>query len=761
MGHAVLILQEHEGQRSFAYPGADTRASSFCSSGDSVDSNGTSAEGIDSEGEAHGSRLLSAGAKPRPIALQGGLYGYDPSGSSGHTSTATTALNSPSHAGHSTFLAAQLQHQQQLKRAQLNAPKNKGDIARKRSRDSIKTMVPTDHKPVPFSPKKGAYTDPQFAGALKGRPDPDVHPSRAHSTSSPVGPFRSGLYGAGGSNSSSAPGPLYGLPDDLGAGMGLGLEVNGQDLFFPSFPDDPTCSYTGALGSHSNDTDLTNPYYSQHPSGCSSGLSHHHIFDDADLANILGTIDWDEPVPTHVGSVSSTSTNSRPHSPATDSASSVGTAPAYAVYGGRSGYAITVAAPLSPKKIPSPIPSSQALSALTQAQPQAMSMPQYDTVSTMDDAPVAKKHRVAFSNVLEELELVSEAVRVGSTSSAPGASTDADHISLFDLFQRDSAQTVGRLPPLRALVLQARERRNNHHSTTAINGIAAISSDCAAPGSASGNHSGPVDFDSHEFDFGGLMDDEPHPMDGHVLSPEAPHHAASVIQDAEPTASDDASNLFANGTSILDASGAINPGAALLTINMMPTAPVGSAPNSASNTPSVAQRKRGRPRKHSISGPSGPVGTPGAATAKSLLPALTHSALHGTQFHPHALPEGQGYLVPVNAAVAQAYNYAVSTALAASDTGAYSPRLARSTSSDGSLSNAAHLASFRVNLTSTSGNCAEYPTGSYMSGHYFGADIRLGMSRTMSSESDTMMAAVFDPRLTDEQHEISMLEDFE
>jgi hypothetical protein len=66
-----------------------------------------------------------------------------------------------------------------------------------------------------------------------------------------------------------------------------------------------------------------------------------------------------------------------------------------------------------------------------------------------------------------------------------------------------------------------------------------------------------------------------------------------------------------------------------------------------------------------------------------------------------------------------------------------------------------------VNLTSTSGNCAEYPTGSYMSGHYFGADIRLGMSRTMSSESDTMMAAVFDPRLTDEQHEISMLEDFE
>jgi hypothetical protein len=81
------------------------------------------------------------------------------------------------------------------------------------------------------------------------------------------------------------------------------------------------------------------------------------------------------------------------------------------------------------------------------------------------------QHRQAFSNVIDELKMVTEVAR----------SNDADHISLFNLFQRDGAQSVGRLPPLRSLVARSLQRKP---PVAGIVGIAQVvsSGSLAAPG---------------------------------------------------------------------------------------------------------------------------------------------------------------------------------------------------------------------------------------------------------------------------------------
>jgi hypothetical protein len=366
-----------------------------------------------------------------------------------------------------------------------------------------------------------------------------------------------------------------------------------------------------------------------------------------------------------------------------------------------------------------------------------------------EDAPVHKKHRVAFSNVLEELELVSQAVRGNAASGADGA---ADHISLFDLFQRDGAQSIGRLPPLRTLVKQARERSNKAKSSVAASpapsAVAATSvGETAAPTASTG-----IDFDDHEFDFSNFMDEDfhTHSMDCGCGVIPLSHAAPAASSSAAPRGPSPA-GAFPDASNILDASGGVNPGGALLNLNMVPSI---SAPNTANNTPTVVQRKRGRPRKYSLTNPSAPVGTPSAATAKSLLPPLGQT---NTAFPMHGAADHHGYAVPVNATVAQAYNFAVNSALSSSNNGGepFVPFATRSTSGDYGCS--AQLSSLRV--ASHSGDQPSFNSASFYNSS---ADIRLGLTRTMSSESDTMLAAQFDLRLYDSADMgMGMLEDFE
>jgi hypothetical protein len=370
-----------------------------------------------------------------------------------------------------------------------------------------------------------------------------------------------------------------------------------------------------------------------------------------------------------------------------------------------------------------------------------------------EDAPVHKKHRVAFSNVLEELELVSQAVR-GNAAGVDGA---ADHISLFDLFQRDGAQSVGRLPPLRTLVEQARERSNKSKSggvpapapasrgtsTDATATIPASASSAAAPAASTG-----LDFDDHEFDFSNFMNEDfdAHGMDCGSVIPLS--HAGSAASSSATQRGPSPHGMFPDASNIMDASGGINPGGALLNLNMVPSVKSVSAPSTANNTPTVVQRKRGRPRKYSLTNPSVPVGTPSAATAKSLLPPLgQNNSAYGASDH-------HGYAVPVNATVAQAYNFAVNSALGNNNGEPFIPFAARSTSGDYGCS--AQLSSLRV--ASHSGDQPSFNPSNF---YNTSADIRLGLTRTMSSESDTMLAAQFDLRLYDSDMGMGMLEDFE
>jgi hypothetical protein len=681
--------------------------------------------------------------------MRSGSFGFDLGASSGATSTTNSTMSSPTGSGHNNFVNV---NGMQMKRPpQPNVLKVKNELVRKRSRDSIKTMLPGDNlssKASAPSPKK-SYSDAHFVSSLKCKPDPDVHPSRTNSGTGPSIVFRSQVYNPATDCYTvlAMPGPLHGLPDDLGAGMGLGLDA-GQDFYFPSgaFPDDPYGAFPGHLGCYSNDTDLTNPsgYHAQ--LSCSlGGLMDPDFVDDTDLMNMLGTLDWNEPIPGAGAAESggSTCNNSRPLSPYTDTTSSVSSArpnPAP-----RATAVAAASFTSATGKAPSSVPPAP-------AQPAALSSTAVGIADTgncsAEDGPVHKKHRVAFSNVLEELELVSQAVRGNAAGAADGG---ADHISLFNLFQRDGAQSIGRLPPLRTLVEQARERSNKAKSahasasapasapvvaSTTAGSANTTSATAAAPAVSTG-----IDFDDHEFDFSNFMDEDfhTHSMDcgGGVIP--LSHTAPAASSSTAPRGPSPA-GMFPDANNILDASGGVNPGDALLNLNMVPSI---SAPNTAGNTPTVVQRKRGRPRKYSLTNPSAPVGTPSAATVKSLLPPLGQT--------------NQGYAVPVNATVAQAYNFAVNSALSGNNGGEpFVPFASRSTSGDYGCS--AQLSSLRV--ASHSGDQPSFvPSSLYNSSS---ADIRLGMTRTMSSESDTMLAAQFDLRLYDSADMgMGMLEDFE
>lgn len=780
---------EHDGQRSYAYPVNDSRANSFCSSGDSVDSTGTSAEGVDSEAEiVNGIRIPG---KPRSNTIQSNSFAYDHVVYSGSTSTTNSTLSSPTCQGMNMHGGVFPPGGMQVKRApNVNILKVKGgELVRKRSRDSIKSMLPGENKPGMYSPKKSNFADPLYVASLKSRSDPDVYPSRSNSTTSPRLTFRTNVNANTYNSSSVMPGPLTGLSDDLGVGMGLGLDI-GNDFGFPSsqFPDEAFGSFGphSGLGCASTDTDLHFPLQ--------GGYFDNDVFDDSDLMTILGDIDWNAPEPGlmgHSDSVSTTCANSRPLSPATDTASSVssglpsmtraantaaGTAGGTAAAAGTAGQTI-------PVKAPSPMPTI-ATTAAPVAQPLTCIVENINDTSLIDEAPSPKKHRVAYSNVIEELELVSQAVRE-NISGSPGTS-DADHISLFDLFQRDGSQAVGRLPPLRALVDRARQRDSRARSMS--EGIAspnALSGQISANPSSHDNHtrtahsnhhssnsnvnasvpSVNMNFDDHDFDlmgddfpYDGQADVDSGGIDENMSSSCGPSHQVPPTPPASRTTSSD---LFAGSASILDANGAINMNGTLLTLSMKPTVKVGSAPSSAASTPGMSHRKRGRPRKNSISNStSAPNGTPSASTAKSLLPAMTHSlggvplsmgstsGAGGFQHHQQH-SDGQNYVVPVNAAVAQAYNYAVSAALNSSE---YTPNHARrSMSSD-------HVSALYTLPTAGGGGGGG---AMYNPSAAFGADIRLGMTRTMSSESDNMMAAVFDPKLYDSNEMGGMLDVFD
>ena len=64
-------------------------------------------------------------------------------------------------------------------------------------------------------------------------------------------------------------------------------------------------------------------------------------------------------------------------------------------------------------------------------------------------------------------------------------------------------------------------------------------------------------------------------------------------------------------------------------------------------------------------------------------------------------------------------------------------------------------------MNTNTSNTSTYLSAGALQQHY-NPDIRLGLTRTMSSESDTMMANCFDPKLYDDvSYGVGMLEDFE
>ena len=861
----MLSQQEHENQRTYTYPKADSRANSFCSSGDSIDSHGTSAEGVDSEGEAQRALALGnpctvnrSGSFNYPDQIQGGL--------SGSTSCCSSTLSSPTGSGNNVFNGMNIITRPGVlsTTATTTAVNNsnngnmktnqRSDMVRKRSRDGLKSMLGStaagvggggsESRSVARSPRKNGTENNLFITALKNKVDPDVYPHRVYGSTITM---RNQIFINNNTTSTGSdrftpavhmPGPLTGLPDDLGAGMGLGLDIN-QDLYFPggSFPEDPYL--TGGHLDSSNDTDLSNAAgFFMNPT-CSDGCGSSSFdappptFDDLDLMNMLDTIDWNEPVvssATADSTGSNTCNNSRPWSPMTDTASSVSsfnpaavavTAAAASVQryvGGTSmpstSTTTTTTAP-GHSKAPSPVPVPTTMPVAEQSTTTSTSN------STEDmDAPVHKRHRVAFSNVIEELELVSQAVRRNSTANLHSSSTTTttdpaahEHISLFNLFQRDEPQAIGRLPPLRALVQQARERGCLVAKTTEEENLLSASTtttttipstttnkcntDTTTTTTSSGGLHG-LEFDDHDFDFAQFMGDDFQMEDNdpvislslptdnssrnsscdgssnsststqschHSMAPAPAPHSPTSSNSCMTTISSGASNnLFGNGPNILDANGGINANSGnLLTVNMMPSS---KTPGSNSNTPQTIQRKRGRPRKHSISHPSAPASTPSASTAKSLLPALTQSVSY-TQLsyidsHLH-YQQQQQYAVPVNAAVAQAYNYAVSTALNSSNNHNNNTNTTSATNSPRPFTT---QRSYSADFASNNPTTSYAPEFSYSPGNYYGygSDIRCGMSRTMSSESDTMMAAVFDPKIYDSaefDNTMGMLEDFE
>lgn len=841
-------LQDQEG-RSYAYPAADSRAGSFCSSGDSVDSHGTSAEGVDSEGEAHSPRQVGMNlhvAKKPTGAVRSGSHGFDLHSTSGSTSCSNSGVNSPNGSSANIFSTS--------KRTS-NVPKVKGDLVRKRSRESLKSAAQGNAVP---SPKKSNALESSY---LKSKSGEIESTGRFYSA---VPPTSQTYYNPSGYTSSGYTGSGYGtnvpghLPqDDLR--MGLGLDMV-PDFYFPSsgFPEDPCAShYNPHLRTMSNDTDLTQhtPYYFGAAFGGSFGCAEggEQDVDDDGLMHLLDKIDWEQE---EEEAAHSTADNSRALSPVTDTASSVGSHARsahtpHATHGHTAHVHLTnpvvpfalanlnnankcglvpdtaqpVSAATSTESVSSELsrlsaecthrgstplsPASQAMSASiatgiamgARAVHSTYSASNSNsTTSTASNAATAEselqpKHRLAFCSVIDELKLVTKVARsnssVSMSASSGEESPEADHISLFDLFQRDGsgAGSVGRLPPLRSLVQAALARgvitADPVSTATLTANIATFStnsvfktehtSNNASNATANALNNSGMDFDAHEFDFSSFMDDGFASFDGpsssvassgeNAFDPGMTHMQFSVGSDGASSSHVAASVVSSGGASdglftesIIDNSGALTT-PALLTHSMLPSA-------GKTATPSVVQRKRGRPRKYSISVPAAPVSTPSATTAKSLLsgPALAHAL--STQQYQCDMTYASEYVVPVNATVLQAFNLAVSGSTGGGNggvSGAEYAQNSRSYSGD-------HTYSLRQSPSASSVGSSHSNTSTYLSSaalsssqHAFHADnVRLGLTRTMSSESDTMMANCFDPKLYDDvSYGVGMLEDFE
>lgn len=738
-----------------------------------MDSHGTSAEGVDSDGGggdgSHRHSASSAG-KPRPITnnLRIGSFPYDMNNiaaSSGSSSTSCTnsTLSSPTGSGANVFsIGANIKRP-----GPINVSKRGGgELVRKRSRESMKSLIPGEMKAAAPSPKKSNLQENSLFTASFKQKDSDGRlipgmvvnrgyvPNMYHASSYPQT-----NYGASGM---MMPGPLPGLTDDLRLGMDNGMSLEHVQDFF--FPDDPSSAYNRSL---SSETEHSNPqYYYPHMGVHAGGLLGH---EDDGLLNLLDNIDWDME-PSSAESAGSTSTHSRPLSPLTDTASSVGSCPSSAV------------ALRSPKNMTAAVAPvctigmSNVGCAMRDASPPSA----FPTASTQSPAKcdtqaaaetVQPQHRMAFSSVIDELKLMKEVV----TNAGAGAhhSVDPDHITLFNLFQRDGAETVGRLPPLRSLVQRALGRIPTA-STTNTAGIAASRVEEAKvpeihPTGISApllGATGPVnslEFDEHDFDFSHFMNDDFHyepgsGFDNQAMQVQCPSTSAPTLGRAVSGTTEESSiashDLFCGNANIMDSNGSLNAGA-LLSCNMLPNNGNSAAPGSKTGTPSVVQRKRGRPRKHSISVPNAPVSTPSAtATAKALLsgPALVH-ALSTQQY--------QGF----QSFDASMYN---------TSSAAPPASMAFSAPSGSFLANAISTADYAQNARSYSGDSSysslrhspNDPSAAFNPNTYFAApDIRSGMTRTMSSESDTMLAATFDPKLYDALDYgyggMGMLEDFE
>ena len=734
-----------------------------------MDSHGTSAEGGgDSEGEGAHGRLVGMHTKKPAGAMRSNSHGYDFGVSSGSTSHSNSALSSPNGSTANVFST-------NPKRGPPNVLKVKGELVRKRSRDTMKS---TTHSAAAPSPKK---LDNSHLKSKSGEIEPT---SRYFGSSAPTSQSYynpSGYSTMTGCSGGGGYGTTVSMPAPVQEDLGLDLV---PDFYFPSsgFPEDPYGPYNPHLRTTSNDTDLTNhtPQYFNSAFGVGYSLTDGGEDDDG-LMHLLDKIDWDEEV------TQSTADNSRPLSPVTDTASSVGSHPTnhssrVQLHNPVVPFALAMTSkgrheqPQAVSAVPSATTSTESVSSeisRLSAEYPAPSSPTSEAMhasiatgiamsakaTAQEDDDLQPQHRLTFSSVIDELKLVTKVAKSNLKNGAP--SEDCDHISLFDLFQRDGAQSVGRLPPLRALVQHAIARGAVSATTTTTSVAPSSSHVISTTDSAPAGNS--LEFDDHEFDFSSFMNDDFHYEPGsnnngngfdnqvlqmQFLSAEPALTAAKgsngPISGAEANHAAAASDaMFGSDSCVLDVT-ALTSSGTLLTSTMQP-----SAPGSKNATPSVAQRKRGRPRKYSISVPAAPASTPSAATAKSLLsgPALAH-ALSTQQYQSHQSQQDP-YVVPVNATVLQAYNLAVSQS-----TGSEFIQSARSFSGDSAYSSYNSYSS----LHHSPNGLAGYNDNAYLNG----PDIRLGLTRTMSSESDTMMANAFDLKLYDDtSYGVGMLEDFE
>eukprot|EP01032_Pedospumella_encystans_P008180 gene8180-9739_t len=886
-------LQDHEG-RTFANPNSTSRAGSFCNSEDSIDSHGTSAEGVDSDGDGgHSPRLVGMNVPKRPANMVRGTslgaYEYNHYSPSGGTSCSNSALSSPNGSSNSGF---------STKRAQPNVLKVKGELVRKRSRESLKSIAGALNTSVSApSPKKNNAA----IESLKSRSH-DAEPNQArfyathqpHSTNGnnhsqgyyhPAG-YSSNGYMVGGYAAPVGPGPLSLPSDDLRMGLGLDLV---PDFFFPSsgFPEDPTM-YNPHQRTISNDTDLTNhtPQYFGMAFNSGYGLEGEHEIDDDNLLHLLDKIDWETDPPAESANQNGISTSyggysvfqrdnysanhsptdtSRPLSPVTDTASSVTSN--NNMYHPPS----TVAAPTSPHHshrvhlnnpvVPFALANTKATAAASATHNSAANRVVHSTesvsselsrlsadyaaqgtsaavdntaintntistsnntsnttnnVNEVNATSLEPKHRLAFSSVINELKLVTKVAKINPhttstvTTAEEAAAADSgdetDHISLFDLFQHNNyTSSVGRLPPLRSLVQSALARGIITDTSTV--GICIppststlIQENNSTTATATAATSSGMEFDDHEFDIASFMGDDFSAEDQLILSggsvnahsilstSSGDHNIANSFGGYSIGSGVD-SHMFVHNDKHGEASDLpVLSAAALLNHTMQPSAP-SSGPNSRTATPSVVQRKRGRPRKNSMSVPAAPVSTPAATTAKSLLsgPALAH-ALSTQQYYTNTMHSNSGtsgnaennssrsssadYVVPVNATVLQAYNAAIASTQNNNNSNSpgYNnglngyPLASRSYSNDAPSSynfrtspNSSHNNSNSSTIpNNSSNNPFHHPYSTYY------PDIRQGLTRTMSSESDTMMANCFDPKLyDDEAYGMGMLEDFE